>query len=49
MTIALDVNGERYELEVPPDEQIFPTPEKRASEPADVPDPTPVQPAKVPA
>ena len=37
------------ELDVEPDEVLYPTPEKPASEPTDVPDTTPVQPAKVPA
>jgi len=37
------------ELDVEPDAELFPTPEKTASEPSDVPDTMPAQPAKVPA
>ena len=37
------------ELDVELDEELFPTPEKPASEPTDVPDTTPAQPARVPA
>ena len=37
------------ELDVEPDEELFPTPEQPTSEPTDFPDTTPVQPAKVPA
>ena len=37
------------ELDVEADEELFPAPEKPASEPTDVPDTTPAQPARAPA